>query len=76
MPVSVHLDEIGKNLAHVVKGVRTLGMSGYFGDLPRRQITVDVFGKLLALLRELLNLLRDIDRRFALHISQFFDLAL
>src|SRR5512140_3428491 len=45
------------------------------GDLPRRQIAVDILGQLLALLAELIDLLGDVDRRFGLHVSEFFDLG-
>jgi hypothetical protein len=45
------------------------------GDLPGRQVAVDVLGELLALFAELIDFFRDVDRGFGLHIAQFFDLG-
>jgi hypothetical protein len=50
-------------------------VAGDLGDLPRREVAVDVLGELLALLAELLDLFGDVDRRFGLHVAQFFDLG-
>ena len=73
MPVSVHLYKIGEQLTHVVQCVGALRVASDFRDLPRIQVTVDVFGELLALFGELLDLLRDVNRRLTLHITQLFD---
>jgi len=75
MPVAVKLDEIGEDLVDVVERVGTLRMPCDLGDLPRRQVAVDVLGELLALLAELIDFFRNVDRRFGLHITQFFDLG-
>jgi hypothetical protein len=45
------------------------------GDLPGRQVAVDVLGELQALLAELVDLFGDVDRAFVLHVAQFFDLG-
>jgi hypothetical protein len=37
-------------------------VAGNLGDLPGRQVAVDVLGELLALLAELVDFFRDIDR--------------
>jgi len=51
-------------------------MACYLRHLPGRQAGVDVFGELLALLRQAVDLVGDIDGRLALHISQLVDLGL
>lgn len=48
--VAMHLHKICENFADVIQCVRTLRMTGNFGNLPGRQIGVNVFGQLLALL--------------------------
>ena len=73
MPVAVHLDKVGKALAHIVQRVRTLDMAGNLGDLPGRQIAVYILGQLQAFLAQLLYFLGDIDRALGLHVAQFFD---
>jgi hypothetical protein len=55
MSVAMHFYKAGEDFVDVVKRVRPLRVSSYFCDLPRRQITVDVFGELLAFFRQLLN---------------------
>jgi hypothetical protein len=75
VPVAVQLDEVGEDFVDVVQRVGPLGVARDLGDLPGREVAVDVLGELLALLAELVNLLRDVDRRLGLHIAQFFDLA-
>ena len=50
VPVAVQLHKIGENLVDVVERIRPLRMPCNLCDLPRRQIAVNVFGKLLALL--------------------------
>ena len=72
---SLQLDKVAEDLAHVVERVGALAVAGDLRHLPRRQVGVDVLGELQAFLAELLDLLRDIDRRFALHIAQLFDFA-
>jgi hypothetical protein len=51
-------------------------VAGDLGDLPGRQLGVDVLGELQALLVQPLDLFGDVDRRFVLHVAQFFDLRL
>ena len=75
MPVAVHFDKVGEDVADVVQRVRALGVAGDLGDLPGRQIAVNVFGQLLALFGQLLNFFRNIDRRLDLHVTQFFNLG-
>ena len=75
MPVAVHFDKVGEDFADVVQRVRALGVAGDLGDLPRRQIAVNVFGQLLALFGQLLDFFRNIDRRLDLHVTQFFNLG-
>ncbi len=76
VPVTVHLDEVGEDLAHVVEGVGPLGVAGDLRDLPGRQLAVDVLGELLALAAELVDFLGNVHRAFGLHVAQFLDLRL
>jgi len=55
MPVPVQLDEIREDFLDVIERVRPLGMPGNLGDLPRRQVAVDVLGELQALFAELVD---------------------
>ena len=55
---------------------RPLGVARDFGDLPRRQIGIDVLGEAQALLVELVDFFADIDGALVLHVAQFFDLVL
>jgi len=57
----------------VVQGVRALRVAGDFGDLPRCEVAVNVFGELLAFFAELVNFLADVYGRFGLHIAQLFN---
>jgi len=50
-------------------------MSGDLRNLPRREVRVQIFGELLALLGQPLDLFRNIDGRIVLHEAQFFDLC-
>src|SRR5207344_864127 len=43
--------------------------------LPRCQARIDVLRELLALAGKALDLFRDVDRRFVLHVTQFVDLG-
>ena len=45
-------------------------------DLPRRELGVDVFGQLLAFLRQPIDFFRNIDGGIVLHEAQFFDLGI
>jgi len=74
--VAVQLNEVGENLPHDVQGVGTVLVSGDLGDLPRREVAVNVFGQLHAFGRQLVDLVGDIHRRFVLHVTQFVDLGL
>jgi hypothetical protein len=76
VPVAMQLDEIREDLVDVIQRVGTLRMAGDLGDLPGRQVAVDVLGQLLALLAQLVDLFRDVDRGLGLHVAQFLDLAL
>jgi hypothetical protein len=62
VPVAVQLDEVGEDFVDVVQRVGPLGVARDLGDLPGRQVAVDVLGELLALLAELVDLFRDVDR--------------
>ena len=73
VPVPVHLDEVGEAVAHIVQRVGALGMARDLGDLPGREVAVDVLGQLQALFAELLDLFRDVDCAFGLHVAQFLD---
>ena len=48
-------------------------MARNFGDLPGREVAVNVFDQLLALFAELIDLSGNIHRRLVLHVAQFFD---
>ena len=61
MPVAVKLDKVGEYFVDVVQRVRALGVAGDLGDLPGREVAVDVFGELLAFLGELIDLVGNID---------------
>ena len=50
MPIAVQFDKVGKDFADVVQRVRPLRVARYFGDLPGREVAVDVFDQLLAFL--------------------------
>jgi len=73
--VAVQLDKMAKNFAHVIERVGALAVAGDLGHLPRREVGVEVFGELQAFFAQLFDLLRDIDRRLALHVAQLFDFA-
>ena len=75
MAVAVHLDKIGEQRIHIVQRVGTLGMARDLGDLPGRQVAVDVFGQLLAFFAQLVDFIGDVDGRLALHIAQLFNLG-
>ena len=75
MPIAVQFDKIGKDVAHVIQRVRPFGVTRNFGDLPRGQVTVNVFGQLLTFFGELVDFVRDIYCRFGLHVAQFFNLS-
>ena len=53
MPVAMHLHKVGEYFVDIVKGIGALRVTGNLGDLPRREVTVDVFGELLAFFGEL-----------------------
>ena len=72
--VAVQLLEVGEDLVDVVERVRPLRMARDLRHLPGRQAGVDVLGELQALLAEPVDLFGDVDRRFVLHVAQFFDL--
>jgi len=71
----MHFHEVGENFTDVIKSVRALWVTGNFGDLPRCEVRLDVFGELLALFAELVYFFRNIDSRFALHVAKFFNFA-
>ena len=73
MPVAVHLHKVCEDFVDVIQRVRALWVARDLGDLPRSQITVNVFGKLLAFFGELINFLRNVNSRFDLYITQFFN---
>ena len=75
MPVAVQFDEMGEDLVDVVQRVRALGVPRDLGDLPGRQVAVNVFGQLLALLGQLVDFGRDVYGRLGLHIPQLFNLV-
>ena len=75
MSIPVQLNEVGEYLIDIVKRVRALGMPGDFGDLPRGQIAVDIFGELLAFLRQLFDFSRNINSGLSLHVAQLFNLV-
>ena len=55
MPVAVQFDKVGKEFVNVIQRVGPLGVARNFGDLPRRQVAVDVFRQLLAFLCQLVD---------------------
>jgi len=61
MPVAVKLHIVGEYFVDVIQRVRALGVAGDLGDLPGREVAVDVFGELLAFLGKLVDFVRDID---------------
>src|SRR5438067_1139646 len=73
--VAVQLMEIGEDRIHVVHCVRTLRMACDLGDLPRRQLGIDVFRQLLALFGQAVDFFRNIDGRIVLHEAKFFNLG-
>ncbi len=73
--VAVHLHKVGEDVVEVIQRVGPLGVARNFGDLPRRQIGVDVFGELDALFGELVDFGRNVHGRIALHIAQLLDLV-
>ena len=74
--VAVHLLEIRADGLHVVERIGALRMAGDLGDLPGVELAVDLLGELAALLRQALDLLRDVDRGVVLHEAQLLDLLL
>ena len=66
--------EIGEQLAHVVERVRALRMASDLRNLPRGEVRIEIFGELLALLRQPLDFFRNIDSGIVLNEAQFFDL--
>ena len=55
MPVPVQLDKVREDFLDVIERVRPLGMPGNLGDLPWRQIAVDVLGELQTLFAKLVD---------------------
>ena len=55
MPVAVQFHKIGEDFVDVVQRVGTLGVAGDLGDLPGREVAVNVFGELLAFLGQLVD---------------------
>ena len=53
MPVAMHLYKVGEDFVDVIKGVRALWVTCNLGDLPRCEVTVNIFGELLAFFGEL-----------------------
>ena len=72
----MHLLEVGADRVHVVERVGTLRVARDLGDLPRGELGVDLLGEVAALLRQPLDLLRDVDRGVVLHEAQLLDLLL
>jgi hypothetical protein len=73
--VAVQFLEMGEDVAHIVQRVGPVRVAGNLGDLPGCEVAVDVLGELLALVGQLFDLGRDVNRRLGLHIAQLFDLA-
>ncbi len=69
----MQLMKVGENLGHIIKGVRPLRMTSNLRHLPRCELAVNVFGELLTLLMQLVDLFADIDCRVFLHEAQLFD---
>jgi len=74
--VAVHLLEIRAHGLDVVEGVGALRVARDLGDLPGGELAVDVLGELAALLRQPLDLLRDVDGAVVLDEAQLLDLLL
>ena len=73
--VAMQLFEVREHMFHVIKGIRPLGMTRDEGDLPRRELAVDVLGQGLALDFQAADLFRDIHRRIVLDEAQLLDLG-
>ena len=76
MPIPMQFHEIREDFIHVVHRVRPLGVAGDLGDLPRRELAVNVFRQLQAFLRELIDLFADVHRALAADVAQFVNLRL
>ena len=72
--VAVQFVEVGEDLVHVVHRVWTLRVARDLRNLPWRELGVDVFGQLLALLGQAVDLFRDVDGRIVLDEAQLFNL--
>ena len=73
--VAMQLHKVREDFVDVVQRVGALGVAGNLGDLPGREVAVDVFDELLAFFAELVNFGGDIDCRLVLHVAQFFDFS-
>ena len=71
--VAVQLLKVGEAFADVVQGVGAVGVAREFGDLPRRELGVDVARELLALALEQGDFFADVDGVFALQLAQLVD---
>lgn len=70
----MQLDKVSEDFVDVIRRVRPLGMArNNLGDLPRRQITVNLFGELLAFLGQLVDFGRNINGGLGLHVTQLFN---
>ncbi|OIQ71125.1 hypothetical protein GALL_472620 [mine drainage metagenome] len=56
MPIPMQFNKMGKEIADIVQRVGALGVACNLDNLPGAQITVNVFGQLLAFFRQLPNL--------------------
>nr|GEU28296.1 hypothetical protein [Tanacetum cinerariifolium] len=74
--VAVQFVEVGEDFVHIVHGVRTLRVARDQRHLPGGELGVDVFGQLLALFGQPVDLLRDVDGRIVLNEAQLFDFAI
>jgi hypothetical protein len=72
--VAVQLMEVGEDIVHVIHRVRTLRVARDLRHLPWRQLGVDVFRELLALLGQAVDLFRNVDGGIVLDEAQLFDL--
>ena len=59
----------------LVLGTTEPSDAGYFGDLPGREVAVNVFGQLLTFLSKLVDLIGDINGRLGLHVAKLFNLV-
>jgi len=74
--VAVQLLEIRKHMGRIVQRVRALGVPGHLGDLPGRELGVDVLLQSLALGLQAGDLLGNVHRRVVLDEAKLLDLLL